>query len=391
MTKILDEVGAFINQDCQISGNTFGPLKDLTFGLKDIFDVKGFKTGFGNPTWLSTHPEANQTNSAIQELINAGASLVGKTHCDELTYNLFGNNFHYGTPTNTASPLRMTGGSSNGSAAAMAAGLVDFSIGSDTGGSVRAPASFCGLYGIRPTHGRITLDNACGLAPSFDTLGWFTKSSTLLRIIGEVLFKDLPDKNSFPPKFVFLKEAFEVIDPELSTILKNNFLKFGQFEEVSIGNESLTEWADQFRVLQGSEIWTNLGPWVENHWEGISPPVKARFEIAKNLTIDQIRHAQKRWPEITAIINNLLQQNTILVLPTVAGPAPLLTAGLPELEAYRKQCFQLLSISGLCGTPQINIPIAKINGAPIGISLIGAQGSDMDLLHITESLTLQSM
>lgn len=388
MNNIKDEVGAFINQDCQIHSHVSGPLSNLRFGLKDIFDVQGFPTGFGNPTWLKTHPIATKTNSAVQRLIDAGASLVGKTHCDELTYNLFGNNYHYGTPTNSASPLRMTGGSSNGSAAAMSANLVDFAIGSDTGGSVRAPASFCGLYGIRPTHGRISLDNACGLAPSFDTLGWFTKDASLLRIIGEVIFGEVSKKITQVPRFVYLKEAFEVIHPDLRILLKNTFSQFGEFQEVSIGNESLSEWADQFRVLQGSQIWHNLGPWVTEHLDGISPSVKARFDIAKNLSEDQINFAKVRWSQITKVVYDLLTPETVLVLPTVAGIAPLLTADLAELEAYRKVCFQLLSISGLCGTPQIHLPLMQYEGAPIGISIIGAKNTDLDLLATAEFLSL---
>jgi amidase len=391
MKTINDQVGALMDASCCIEGASSGPLQGLSFVLKDIYDVQGFSTGFGNPMWKSTHPIATHTNSETIKLLDAGASLVGKSHCDELTYNLFGNNFHYGTPINSASPTRMTGGSSNGSAAALSAGLVDFSIGSDTGGSVRAPASFCGLFGIRPTHGRISLDHACALAPSFDTFGWFANSAQLLLTIGEVLFQEKPSSevNIQKMNFVYLKPAFDLIDPQIANLLRSNFSKFGSFQEVTIGDESLTEWAEQFRVLQGTEVWKNLGTWVSQHWDGLSAPIRARFEIAEQLTTVQQSHAQKRWPEIRLIMDQLLQANTILVLPTVAGIAPKLDAPLQVLETYRKQCFALLSTSGLCGTPQISAPLCSFDGAPLGISLMGRRGSDLQLLQIATALFKQ--
>ena len=394
MKNIVDNVGALIDATCSIAGEPSGSLLEKSFVLKDIFDVKGFKTGFGNPAWMNTHPLATHTNSSVERLLHAGASLRGKSHCDELTYNLFGNNFHYGTPINHASPQRMTGGSSNGSAAAVCADLVDFSIGSDTGGSVRAPASFCGLFGIRPTHGSISLDHSCGLAPSFDTLGWMTKDVSLLRQIGTLLLPN--DTNTAPTtpsntKLYYLKEAFDVIHPEIADVLHQEFAKFGDFSEVSLGNESLIEWADQFRILQGAEVWKNLGPWVSQHWADISPAIRARFEMAQQLSSEQQSQAQIKWLAIQSKMNQILENNAILVLPTVAGIAPLLNAPNDELEIYRKQCFQLLCISGLSGTPQINLPICTYAGAPLGISILGAQNSDLQLLQIAEDLFKQSL
>src|SRR5438093_9304209 len=161
MNSILDQdnLGAFCRHThVAVKGTGAGPLANLVFGLKDIYDVAGHKTGFGSPDWLATHSPAARTAPSVQVLLDAGADLVGKTHNDELTYSLTGENAHYGTPINVNAPGRIPGGSSSGSAAAVAGGLVDFAVGSDTGGSVRAPASFCGIYGIRPTHGRVSLE-----------------------------------------------------------------------------------------------------------------------------------------------------------------------------------------------------------------------------------------
>jgi amidase len=187
MNEILsrDKLGAFCRHThAEMKGAPGGPLAGLTFGVKDIYDIAGHKSGFGNPDWLRTHDAAARTAPVVQQLLDTGADMVGKTHTDEITWSLNGENAHYGTPVNVNAPGRIPGGSSSGSAAAVAGGLCDFALGSDTGGSVRAPASFCGIYGIRPTHGRVSLEGACPLAPSFDTCGWFARSAEVLERVG---------------------------------------------------------------------------------------------------------------------------------------------------------------------------------------------------------------
>src|SRR3954452_19075157 len=188
-----DTIGAFCRHThVELPGRADGALARLSCGIKDLYDVAGYKTGFGNPDWLATHDAAAVTAPPVQSLLDAGAHIVGKTHTDELAYSLNGENAHYGTPVNVNAAGRIPGGSSSGSAAAVYAGLVDFALGSDTGGSVRAPASFCGIYGMRPSHGRISLDAACPLAPSFDTAGWFARDATVMERVGAVLFSEAP-------------------------------------------------------------------------------------------------------------------------------------------------------------------------------------------------------
>ena len=183
-----DALGAFCRHShVAVKGSGSGPLAGLGFGVKDIYDIAGHKTGFGSPDWLATHDAATRTAAVVETLLAAGADMAGKTQTDELTYSLNGENAHYGTPVNVNAPGRIPGGSSSGSAAATAGKLVDFALGSDTGGSVRAPASFCGVYGIRPTHRRVSLEGACALAKSFDTAGWFARDAVLLERIGGVL------------------------------------------------------------------------------------------------------------------------------------------------------------------------------------------------------------
>ena len=188
-----DRVGAFVPHGLfELAGATTGPLAGRSFAAKDIIDVAGRVSGCGNPDWLRTHDSAPATATTIQRCPDAGATLRGKTVTEELATGLTGENTHYGTPLNANAPGHVSGGSSSGSASAVAAGLVDFALGSDTGGSVRAPASFCGIYGIRPTHGRVPMSGVMPLAPSLDVVGWFARTPDLLAAVNNAFSTGRP-------------------------------------------------------------------------------------------------------------------------------------------------------------------------------------------------------
>jgi amidase len=372
-------------------------LSNLSYGLKDIYDVAGIPTAFGSPSWLTTHDIPSETAPFIHLLADAGAKLVGKTHTDELTYSILGINAHYGTPINTAAINRVPGGSSSGSAAAVAAGLVDFAIGSDTGGSVRAPASFCGIYGIRTSHGRILLNHARPLAKSFDTLGWFSRDPQTLFKVGQVLLEEKLPITSKKPKFYLLKEAFDVVSDPILTIFKQKIsaiFSTQTIEEISIAPQTLAQWAETFRIVQASEIWAQHGQWAENHLADFGPGIKERFEIAKSLDSDLIATACSRKNDIEQYIRGLLSDlsgddtEAILILPSTGCIAPLLNSSAIELEAIRKQLFQLLCIAGLGGLPQVSLPACNFEHAPLGISLIANYGKDSQLLNIVQDLKI---
>ena len=394
-----DTVSAFCRHaPVSIAASHEGPLSGLSYGLKDIYDIAGIPTAFGSPAWLKSHSTPTSTAAFVETLSNAGANLLGKTHTDELTYSILGMNTHYGTPINSRSPLRVPGGSSSGSAAAVAAGLVDFAIGSDTGGSVRAPASFCGVYGIRTTHGRISLKHARGLAKSFDALGWFAKDPNVLLQVGEILLTEKASTVHKKPKYFLLKEAFQLAPEAIAAILKKEIgilLSKELIEEISIAPESLTQWAENFRIVQASEIWAEHGQWAEQHLNEFGPGIKERFEIAKSLDPSAVAAAivEKIRIEkyLEELLNSLGDENTeaILVIPSTGCIAPLLTSSPLELEQVRKQLFQLLCIAGLGGLPQVNIPICQYENAPLGISLIANSQQDIFLLHTIKRLSIQ--
>ena len=267
MNEILavDKLGAFCRHThAQMKGAPGGPLAGLTFGVKDIYDIAGHRNGFGSPDWLRTHEAAARTAPVVRRLLDAGADMVGKTHTDEITWSLNGENAHYGTPVNVNAPGRIPGGSSSGSAAAVAGGLCDFALGSDTGGSVRAPASFCGIYGIRPTHGRVSLEGACPLAPSFDTCGWFARSADLLQRVGRVLLG--AENAGAPRKLLLAQDAFalagESIARALAPAVERVSALLGKPARVTVAPDGLPQWLQVFRVLQAAEAWAQHGAWV---------------------------------------------------------------------------------------------------------------------------------
>lgn len=384
-----DTLGAFCTHThAECAGAGSGPLHGLTFGLKDIFDVAGHRTGFGSPDWLATHDAASTTASVASRLLAAGATLVGKTHTEEMAFSLTGENAHYGTPVNPAAPNRVPGGSSSGSATAVAGGLVDFAIGSDTGGSVRAPASFCGVYGIRPTHGRISLDGACPLAPIFDTVGWFARDASLLARVGDVL---LGGTAHTPGRVLLATDAFALALPgaaeALAPAVSRVTALLGDAEPVTVSAEGLPAWFDVFRVLQYHDIWTTHRSWITRVRPTFGSQVGPRFDAVAQVQTHEVAVMRKRRVEITARLDGLLADNAVLLLPTVPDIAPLLKLPPAETVAFRERALALLCIAGLGGLPQASLPFGMLNGCPIGLSLIAARGNDEMLLDIATRLS----
>ena len=392
MANILDcdAFGAFCRHtNVELAGATTGPLAGLTFGAKDIYDVAGHKTGFGSPDWLATHDAAIATAPAVQRVLAAGAHLVGKTHTDELTYSLNGENAHYGTPVNINAPGRIPGGSSSGSAAAVAAALVDFALGCDTGGSVRAPASFCGIYGMRPTHGRIPLGGVCPLAASFDTAGWFARDAALMERVGRVLLADAAAAPK-PARLLLAQDAFalagEAVTKALQPALERLAALLGKPQSVTVASEGLPQWFEVFRVLQGAEVWAQHGAWVTRAKPALGPGVRQRMQWAATVTAVDAKAARQQREEIASRMQSMLDGNAVLVLPTLPGIAPLRNTPPAASDEFRARALSLLCIAGLARLPQLSLPLAKLDGCPLGLSLIAARGSDIMLLELARRI-----
>lgn len=386
-----DALGAFIpGPRLARPGAASGVLAGLAFAVKDVMDVAGTSTGNGHPDWLATHPPAARSAVAVERLLAAGASLAGKTIADELCYSLTGENVHYGTPLNPAAPDRVPGGSSSGSASATAGGAVDFALGTDCGGSVRVPSSYCGLFGMRPTHGRIPLDGVAPFAPSFDCVGWFARDAVLLERVGRVLLADaapaLPLTRLTAPR-----EAFGLLSPEAAAALEPS-LRLAQetiapCEEIALTTDGLDAWSATFRTLQAAEIWTSVGPWIERVRPAFGPGVKERFDAARAVSASAVEAAAAHRTAIRARLGDLLQAGTAFLMPTVPRPAPLRGMATAEVEVTtRHLAMNLLCVAGLGGLPQVSLPLAQVDGAPFGLSLVGPAGSDTALLRAASAM-----
>lgn len=396
MTTILDRdsLGAFTRHThAALAASATGPLTGLTFGAKDLYDVAGARTGFGSPDWLESHRAATVTAVAIQRLLDAGAAMVGRTHTDEMAWSLLGENAHYGTPENVNAPGRVSGGSSSGSAAAVAGGLVDFALGSDTGGSVRLPASFCGVFGMRPSHGRVSLAGACALAPSFDTAGWFARDAGILERVGRVLLADDAPPRPVGPVLI-ASDAFDWAGAGVSAALADAVAgieaRYGAAKPVMLAPQGLAGWIDDFRVLQSAEAWAAHGEWVTRVKPGFGPGVKERFAYAAALDPALVVKARAHRVTSAAHLHGLLAGDAVILLPTTPGIAPV--RGLPQdtLNVFRGQCIALLAAAGMAGCPQITLPLGRIDGCPVGISVIGAPGNDTQLFALARGLAASS-
>jgi amidase len=367
-----------------------GPLSGLSFAAKDLFDVAGYPTGGGNPLLLARSGLKTRTAPTVQRLLDAGARFVGKTHTDELAFSMNGKNAHFGTPRNGAAPERIPGGSSSGSAAAVSNGLCDFALGTDTGGSVRAPANHCGLYGIRPTHGRVSLEHCLDLAPSFDTCGFFARDAATFTRVAEVLLG--ADAAPLParPRLLWAEDVWALLAPEVAVALAPARARIeaalGAARPVNVALESFDTMYWSLRYLQGREAWETDGAFIERHAPPLGPGVAERFAWARTVTDAQVDQAAAFRTRFRAHLAALLGADGVLVLPTMPDVAPLLAAGEAELEDYRNAAIKMLCIAGLAGFPQISLPLAQRLGAPLGISLLGPAGCDRSLVTLSQLL-----
>jgi amidase len=383
---------AFVPHDLKapLAGAADGPLTGLSVVIKDMFDIAGERTGGGNPDWLAAQKPATTNAAVVQKLLDAGATITGKTVCDEFFYSIAGVNAHYGTPVNPRAPGRLPGGSSSGSASAAASDACDFAIGSDTGGSVRIPSSFCGLYGIRTTHGRVDLAGAMGMADSFDAAGWFSNAPGIFKKVGPVLLGGTSTAAEIG-KLVMLDDAFAEADPEVTALMTDALAAMAaelpSLAHQRIAPDGLDTWREAFRVIQSREIWSVYGDFVTRVKPHFGPGVAERFAAAATVTEEMAAQARVMQERARDRIRAIAQPGTLLVLPTSPAIAPLADAPHAVHESFRMRAMRMTCIAGLSGLPQLSIPIGTIDGCPAGLSFIGWAGGDEALLDLAVRLS----
>jgi amidase len=373
----------------RIAGTPGGPLDGLTFAAKDLFDVAGHPTGGGNPDWARAQPVPTRHAWAVQRLLDAGATLVGKTITDEVSLGILGENPFHGTPLNPTAPDRVPGGSSSGSASAVAQGLCDTALGTDTGGSVRVPASFCGLHGIRPTHGRLALDGMMPQAPSSDTTGWFARDARTFARVSEVLLGE-PMPPRLPTRLVVAADAFGLAEPETTAALQPMVRRLSalvrEVREDLLAPPGLSVWARAQRTLQPYEAWLTFKDWLDRD----NP--RLQWSVARGLaSAGAIPEAERQWAalmraEARARLAWLLPPGTILCLPTTPFPAPRKGLPLATLEPLRARITCLAAHGGLTGVPQVSLPGAQVDGLPVGLSILAARGGDAALVAVAMAM-----
>ncbi|MER9210792.1 amidase [Mesorhizobium sp. M0663] len=387
MTGTRGPLNAFLDLDqVPVTNAQSGPLAGLRLAVKDIFDVAGYRTGCGNPQKYREASPGTATAPAVQTLLDSGARFVGKTQTDELAFSLLGLNAHFPSPINPAAPDRVTGGSSSGSASAVAGGLADIATGSDTGGSIRAPASFCGLIGLRTTHGRISLDGAMPLAPSLDTFGWFARDIVTYEKVGTVLLGDDPHRHELVRPLALDALDSLVLGPleaeEYRAMVRSVASVLGAPRSVGPLSHSTDDLYWCFRKLQGYEAWQSHGAWIAGGDRMLGPGVKERFEHGATVGPATAQHETERRVSFRLELTDLLGEDGVLVLPTAPGAAPLKAELFDDLQIYRERALRLLCLSGLSGFPQITLPLGKTGGAPFGLSLLGPKNSDRQLITL---------
>lgn len=388
-----DPAHAFVPYpDAPVPHAPTGPLADLSFAAKDLFDVAGYPTGGGSPIVLAMSGIKTRTAPTVQKLLDAGARFAGKTVTDELAFSMNGNNAHFGAPVNGAAKDRITGGSSSGSASAVSSGLCDFALGTDTGGSVRAPANHCGLYGLRPTHGRVSLEGALDLAPSLDTCGWFARDIGTFARVADVLLGS--DTAALPARVRLLRpeDVWSLAVPAATDALADAAARvqrvLGDATGIEVALDSFDAMYWNFRYVQAHEAWLTDGPLIERYAPPLGPGVAERFAWSRGVNDAQIVAGRAFRTAFRSHLAKLLGSDGVLLMPTMPDIAPLRSEGEAGLEDYRNRAIQMLCIAGLAGFPQLSMPLAERHGAPLGISLLGPAGSDRSLIALAQAIAI---
>ncbi len=393
-----EQSGAFVER-FTLPPTGRGPLDGLTFAVKDLIDVAGHRTGCGNPTWLATHPPAMVSAICVEQLLAAGARCEGKTISDEIAFSLLGENHFYGTPLNPAAPDRVPGGSSSGSASAVACGLVDFALGTDTGGSVRIPASNCGIWGLRPSHGFISVAGVMPLSPTLDTVGVFARDINVLERAAAVLLPDNDGTVDVPPQSTvhLVRDAFDLADAAVRSALggvvncvRNTF--GNRVRETTLselcGDPQAADpatWVTIYRMLQGSEMLSCLGAWIAGANPSFGPAPATGLEFVKKLDRTRIGESIELRERYCRRLNAALAAGELLCLPTSPTVAPLKgSKAYDRTGDYYLRTLTLTAIAGVGRLPQISMPLGNVNGQPIGLSLIAARDADKKLIKMAK-------
>ncbi|MFD6103351.1 amidase family protein [Nocardia salmonicida] len=381
-----------------VGATSAGPLAGHTVAVKDLFAIAGHPIGAGVEGFLAERAPEPRHAAVVAALLAAGAAITGIARTDEFAYSITGGNGRTGMPVNPAAPERVPGGSSSGPAVAVARGEASIGLGTDTAGSIRVPASYQGLWGIRTTHQSLDATGLLPLAPSFDTIGWLARDAVALLAVADALYANsvLPEQvpvsgsasrsGAWSAAESSLEGMELLVDPVLVAAAEPEIAEQCLRAAVELGARpialrgELDRWFAAFRTVQAYEAWAGHGAWLRAHPGALEPEVGDRFAWAATVTADGVAAARKVVTEAAARIRATIGHG-VLVLPTTAGPPPLREADQRTHDAVRSATLRLTCLASIAGLPAVTLPLPNRHGLPAGLCLIGAVNTDRALIH----------
>ena len=392
MTPTAEALHCFVPHTPTRAPTSVGALTSVKVAVKDLFDVAGHTSSFGHRQWRATHQPAVTDSEVVARLRAAGASIVGLAKMDQLAYSLIGNVGEGEPPTNTFDPQCFCGGSSSGSASAVAGGVADLGVGTDTAGSIRVPAAACGLFSIRPTYGRISTEGAVPLARSLDVVGLLARAPTLLEAA-------LTATSPGATKPVGLRrvlvpaELASRNEPEtwmvLNVVAKLAAQEFEcRVEEVEASLLVSAAVGDLFGRIQGREIWSEHAEWIMANMTYLASDVQTRLrrcEVLSHDASDVVEADRDAREAYCQRLRALLDEGALMLLPVVPRRGPDRGWTEEQLLGYRLECFRLAAPSSLAGIPQVVVP-ARGRARTVPLGFLGPSGSDEALLDLSRRL-----
>lgn len=384
-----DELHCFVRDSFSLVPTGKGILNGLTFVVKDNIALKNHISSFGHEAWRNTHNKSTENAPTISKLLSAGAKMVGVAKLDQLTYSLTGNVSEGTPPINPLYPDRFTGGSSSGSASAVAGNVADIGIGTDTGGSVRVPAALCGLFGFRPTHGTINTKGVIPLAPRFDTVGIFARNSSLLLTVYSAIAEKTESRQEKITTVILPLESLSLVSTEIAHAVRSGAYQLAQtlntnVEEIS-GSELYNSRVRELLVrLQTREIWEIHGTWIKAHNHSLSPEVSKRLEMCEknaNAPQEEKDADEQEFKNYRKTFNSIVTPGTVMAVPVTSDFAMRRNAIDEALKISRTANLHLNAIAGLAGAPEVVTPVVSELKNSVGVGFIGAINQDEAILE----------
>ena len=346
------------------------PFAGVPYALKDLFDAAKTPTAAGSAFLSEVRPAPAQDGALAAALRQAGAALACKTHLHEFAYGLTGENAHFGNVEHPRLPGRTSGGSSSGSAAAVAAGVVPLAFGSDTGGSIRVPSAFCGVYGLRLTPHHAWIADAFPLAPSFDTPGWFTASADDMLYATRVLIGTRTAVREPQGMYFDFAQLGQTADPRLADTYARAAECFAPRAVDFVASEYVRASegaADAYAVVQSTEAYAVHAAWLDEFRARYEPAVWQRIDRGRRWSGDQQAEAHYRLAAIRRLWAEMFLTCDFVVLP--AAPFAALRRTECTIE-NRGRLLALTAPASLGGLPVLTVPVAMEGGETLGLQIV---------------------